>query len=165
MIHLEEITPDNWRIPLQVAPSQKTYAADRATLLARAYAYRNARSCAFLIYADETPVGMGLYYDCADMQCYIFSQLFIDERYQGNGYGLAAAELVLDNMKHDNKYNKVILCYIEGTMLPNVFMKNSASQKQGVMKMKSLWKGHCYETVMRIKRPDCPGAKQEIWQH
>ena len=114
MIHLEEITPDNWRIPLQVAPSQKTYAADRATLLARAYAYRNARSCAFLIYADETPVGMGLYYDCTDMQCYVFSQLFIDERYQGNGYGLAAAELVLDNMKHDNKYHKVILCYIEG---------------------------------------------------
>ena len=113
MIHLEEITPDNWRIPLQVAPSQKTYAADRATLLARAYAYRNARSCAFLIYADETPVGMGLYYDCTDMQCYVFSQLFIDEQYQGNGYGLAAAELVLDNMKHDNKYNKVILCYIE----------------------------------------------------
>ncbi len=42
--------------------------------------------------------------------------LFIDEQYQGNGYGLAAAKLVLDNMKHDGKYNKVILCYIEGNI-------------------------------------------------
>lgn len=93
MIHLEEITPDNWRIPLQTAPSQKAYAADRTTLLARAYAYRKERSCASIIYANEIPVGMGLYYDCPQMECYIFSQLFIDERYQRKGYGLAAKYL------------------------------------------------------------------------
>ena len=83
-------------------------------MLARAYAYRKQRSRAFIICADETPVGMGLYYDLPEMECYDFSQIFIDERYQGQGYGKEAIKLVLDTMKADGKYNKVTLCYIEG---------------------------------------------------
>ncbi|MGN0297664.1 MAG: GNAT family N-acetyltransferase [Lachnospiraceae bacterium] len=45
-----------------------------------------------MIYDDELPVGMGLYYDLPDMECYDFSQLFIDERYQGCGYGKVATK-------------------------------------------------------------------------
>lgn len=114
MIYLADITPDNWRLGLKVAESQKTYVANSAVLLARAYAYRDYRSRAFVIYNDETPVGMGLYYDCPELNSYDFSQIFIDERYQGCGYGKAAAKLVLDEMKSDGKYDKVVLCYIEG---------------------------------------------------
>lgn len=114
MIHFEEITPENWRLPLQTAPSQRAYAADRATLLARAYAYRNAGSRAFVIYQDDTPVGMGLYYDCEELQSYDFSQLFIDERFQGRGYGTEAARLMLECMRRDGRYPKAVLCYIEG---------------------------------------------------
>lgn len=114
MIHLVEIDPDNWRLGLQVSQSQRTHVADSTTLLARAYAYRNQRSRAFVIYDDETPVGMGLYYDLPELECYDLSQLFIDERYQGRGYGKAATKLVLDAMEQDGKYSKVVLCYIEG---------------------------------------------------
>lgn len=57
---------------------------------------------------------MGLYYDLPEMECYDFSQLFIDEQYQGRGYGKAATQLVLDAMKQDGKYGKVALCYVEG---------------------------------------------------
>ena len=114
MIRLVDIDPDNWRLGLKVAPSQKTRVADSATLLARAYAYRDCRSRAFVIYDDETPVGMGLYYDLPEMECYDLSQLFIDERYQGRGYGKAATQLVLDAMKQDGRYGKVALCYVEG---------------------------------------------------
>lgn len=114
MIHLVDITPDNWRSGLKVAPEQERYVANSAVMLARAYAYRNQRSRAFLIYADETPVGMGLYYDLPDMQCYDFSQLFIDERYQGKGYGKEATEMILNAMRADGKYKKVDLCYIDG---------------------------------------------------
>ena len=67
-----------------------------------------------VIYDDETPVGMGLYYDLPEMECYDLSQLFIDERYQGRGYGKAATQFVLDAMKQDGKYGKVALCYVEG---------------------------------------------------
>lgn len=114
MVHLVDITPDNWRLKLQVSEAQKTYVAGSAVLLARAYAYREWRSRAFVVCDDETPVGMGLYYDCPERNAYDFSQFFIDERYQGKGYGKAAAKAVLEAMKQDGKYDKTVLCYNEG---------------------------------------------------
>ena len=84
MIKLVTIDPDNWRLGLKVSETQKRYVSDSMKLLARAYAYRNSRSNAFVIYNDSNPVGMALYYDCDEVNAYDFSQLFIDERYQGN---------------------------------------------------------------------------------
>ena len=114
MIHLVDIDPGNWRLELRVAVSQKNYVSDSYAMLARAYAYREQRSRAFVIYDNETPVGMGMYHDCPDLDAFDLSQIFIDERYQGKGYGKAATKLVLDAMKQDGKYCKAILCYIEG---------------------------------------------------
>ena len=114
MIHLVDIDPSNWRLDLKVAESQKNYVASSAVMLARAYAYKKQRSRAFVIYNDETPVGMGLYHDCPELDAFDLSQLFIDERYQGCGYGRTATKKVLDAMKQDGKYSKVVLCYIEG---------------------------------------------------
>ena len=48
MIRLVDVDPDNWRLGLKVAPSQKTHVADSATLLARTYAFRDYRSRAFI---------------------------------------------------------------------------------------------------------------------
>ena len=76
------------------------------------YAYRNSRSRAFVIYNDETPIGMALYYDMEN--AYDFSQFFIDERYQGNGFGYQAAEMVMNEMRKDGVYDRVVLCYIDG---------------------------------------------------
>ena len=114
MIYLVDIDPSNWRLDLKVAESQKNYVASSAVMLARAYAYRNARSQALLIYEDETPVGMVLYHDEDSLDAYIFSEILIDERFQGKGYGTTATKLVLDRMKKDGRYHKVVLCYIEG---------------------------------------------------
>lgn len=86
MIHLVDVDGQNWRTPLEVAPEQKAYVADRTTLLARAYAFRRQRSRAFFLCDGDTPVGMGLYYDCPELKGYDFSQIFIDRRYQGKGY-------------------------------------------------------------------------------
>ena len=114
MIYLADIDPGNWRLDLKVAESQKNYVASSTVMLARAYAYREQRSRAFAIYDDETPVGMGMYHDCPELNAYDLSQLFIDERHQGRGYGKAATKLVLDAMRLDGKFRKVVLCYIEG---------------------------------------------------
>ena len=114
MIHLVDIDPGNWRLGLRVADSQKNYVSDSYAMLARAYAFREQRSRAFVIYDNETPVGMGMYHDCPDLDAFDLSQIFIDERYQRKGYGKAATKLVLDAMKQDGKYSKAILCYIEG---------------------------------------------------
>ena len=114
MIHLVDIDPGNWRLGLKVSESQENYVSDSYAMLARAYAYREQRSRAFAIYDDENPVGMGLYYDLPDLECYDLSQIFIDERYQGKGYGKVATKAVLEAMKQDGKYSKVVLCYIDG---------------------------------------------------
>ena len=114
MIRLETVNPDNWRLRLKVSDAQKSFVADSATILERAYAYRESRSKAYVIYNDTLPVGMALYYDCAELNAYDLSQLFIDERYQGNGFGIEATKQILDKMKSDSKYDKVMLCYIDG---------------------------------------------------
>ena len=97
--------------------------ADRVTILARAYAYRESRSQAYIIYNDDLPVGMALYYDCDELCAYDLSQLFIDERYQGNGFGAEATRLLLEKMKSDGKYDKVILCYIGGNDARKLYEK------------------------------------------
>lgn len=116
MIRLVEIDAGNWRIPLSVSKEQELYVANTTTILARAYAYRNVRSAAFFIYYDTTPVGMCLYHDEESLNAYIFSELLIDEKFQKKGYGKAATKMVLELMRNDGKYSKVILCYIEGNI-------------------------------------------------
>ena len=113
MIHLKEISPENWRIPLRVSPQQENYVANSMTLLARAYAYRHLGSVAYVIYEDELPVEMTLYYDCPPLNAYDFSQFFIDKRYQGKGYGKKAAQLIIDRMKQEGRFEKIVLCYVE----------------------------------------------------
>ena len=114
MIRLVTVNPDNWRLGLKVSETQKSFVSDSMKLLARAYAYRDSRSNAFVVYNDAVPIGMALYYDCEEANAYDFSQLFIDERYQGNGHGTEAAKQILELMKNDGKYDRVILCYIDG---------------------------------------------------
>ena len=65
-----------------------------------------------IIYNEDIPIGMALYYYIDG--AYDFSQFFIDERYQGNGFGYEAAGYVLREMQKDGVYNRVVLCYIEG---------------------------------------------------
>ena len=114
MIRLENITPENWREPLQVKEEQKGFVSEPYRLLARAYAYREENSRAFLVMAEDKPVGMGLYHDCAELDAYDFSQMLIDKRYQGRGYGREAVRLVLEEMCREAQFDKVVLCYIEG---------------------------------------------------
>ena len=114
MIHLETVTPENWRLGLSVRDDQRSFVSDSACILARAYAYREDRSQAFVIYNDDLPVGMAMYHDLDDWKAYDFSQFFIDQRYQGKGFGHEAAAQILQMMKEDGQYDKVVLCYIDG---------------------------------------------------
>lgn len=114
MIKLADINETNWRIPLSVSEDQRRYVANSTTILARAYAYKESRSRAFLVCCDDVPVGIGLYHDDPEMEAYVFSELFIDQRYQRRGYGKAATQLILDELRRDGRYSRVVLCYIEG---------------------------------------------------
>ena len=153
MIYLENIDPGNWRLNLKVADHQKGYVSDRVTMLARAYAYRDSRSRAFVIYDDETPVGMAMYHDCEDMDAYDLSQLFIDERYQGRGYGKTATQIVLDMMRQEGTYEKVVLCYIEGNVAAKKmyegfgFRECDRDEDEIVMELSLKELGDCHTSV------------------
>lgn len=114
MIRLEPIGPDNWREELAVREDQRRFVSGPMRLLARAYAYRDLGGQAKLILNDDTPVGMLLYHDWPEAGQYVFSQLFIDRRYQRRGLGIQAARLALDEMRTDGRFKKVCLCYVEG---------------------------------------------------
>lgn len=114
MIRLEPIGPDNWREELAVGEDQRRFVSDPNRLLARAYAYRDLGGEARLILDGGTPVGMLLWYHWPEAERYVFSQLFIDRRYQRRGFGGQAARLALDEMRAEGRFPRVCLCYVEG---------------------------------------------------
>lgn len=115
MIHLEKVEGNDYRkfTSLKVKDEQKRYVASNVGILAKAYAYYND-SIVYGIYNDATAVGLALVREYQDDNCYIFDQLMIDEKYQGNGYGKKAIELILNDLKNKNKFKNFFLCYVEG---------------------------------------------------
>lgn len=111
---LVPIDPGNWRIPLSVREDQKHFVSDPMRLLARAYALREQRSVAQHIALNGEPIGMLMYHDWDEGGCYVLSQFFIDQRWQGRGYGYAAMQLVLEDMRRDGRYSLCDLCCCEG---------------------------------------------------
>lgn len=114
MLKIVDVDGDNWIVDLHVSGEQMDYVLDPYGILARAYAYRNEGSRAFFIYDGDTPVGMGLYCDYPELKAYELNQFFIDERYQGRGYGKAALKLIFDEMRRVGRYRRVVLWYIDG---------------------------------------------------
>lgn len=51
---------------------------------------------------------------CQSLRAYALSQQFIDARYQGRGYGTEAVRLLLQGLKADGKFGRVVLCYVDG---------------------------------------------------
>lgn len=142
MIHLEEVSPDNRRLDLHVRNDQKDFAANSITLLARAYAYRNSGSRALIIYNEDIPIGMALYYYIDG--AYDFSQFFIDERYQGNGFGYEAAGHVLREMQKTGFITELSFAILKETKRQNNCTLNSAlTIREKLTATKSLWRKNC----------------------
>ena len=146
MIRLVTITPDNWRLGLSVREDQYDYVSDSSGILARAYAYRDNRSQAFVIYDDNVPVGMAMYHDLDDWKAYDFSQFFIDHRYQRKGYGLKAAEMILEKMKADGKHDRVfmffsVVIWFSGRMIKEI---NCLVPQPAVTSFSYVWKLICW---------------------
>lgn len=112
-LHFEDVDGNNWLTDVNVAEEQKRFVASKDHLLARAYAFRDRRSRAFFVMVGTVPVDMGLYYDADPIQTYFLSQLFIDECYQGRGYGEAALNMILELLRRDGKYPAVRLICLE----------------------------------------------------
>jgi diamine N-acetyltransferase len=99
-VSLRGVTLENWRATLRLAvhPDQQRFVAEYAPIaaIALAKAYLRPGGAIWLpyaIYAGSTLVGFtALAYEPASSEEYWIFHFFIDERYQGRGYGKAALE-------------------------------------------------------------------------
>ena len=114
MLKMVDIDHETGALGLEVNEDQKNFVASELVILARAYIFRKFRSRAFYLFDGEAAVGIALYYDCPERNAYDFCQLFIDKNHQKKGYGKEAIALILDELKKDGKYDKVVMCYVEG---------------------------------------------------
>lgn len=114
MLTLEPIDRDNWRTRLAVKEEQQRFVAAPAVILARAYAYNAQRSRAVYLCLDGEPIGMALWYDWPEGGAYILSEYFIDARWQGQGHGLQGAKMIVDLLRREGRWPRILLCYVAG---------------------------------------------------
>ena len=100
MIHLKEITEDNFidAFNLKLAPGQEQFVSHPIRSLAQAYVYRD-QCQPFGIYHDGEMVGYVMVIYDYDIPEYDIWHMMIDETKQGNGYGGAALDRVLDYIR------------------------------------------------------------------
>jgi diamine N-acetyltransferase len=84
---------------LEVAPDQQQFVSNAADSIREAAKEPDGRALYWAIYADGTPVGFVMISDDVGGP-YYFPQylwkLFIDQRYQGRGYGTATLDLIAE---------------------------------------------------------------------
>ena len=109
-ITIREVTDENWRetLKLAVQPEQQRFISDYAPIAAIALAKAYIRPggtlwTPYAIYAGATMVGFfALAYKPDTNDQYWLFHLFIDQRYQGRGYGMAAMRRLIALVKQDH---------------------------------------------------------------
>lgn len=118
---LKEITKDNLTdvLKLKVGEGQDGFVADNSVSIAQAhysdYAWFRA------IYADDIPVGFIMLSDNPEEGDYFLWRLMVDGKYQGQGYGKKAVELLVDYVKTRPNANELLVSYGEGEAGPAKF--------------------------------------------
>ena len=113
MIRLADVTEDNWceAASLSVKENQKEYLAPAIGILARGYVYRNCNARIFVVENESIIVGLALVREFTDEPLgYDLQQFMIDQKYQGKGYGTAALELILKELRREGHYDHVEVC-------------------------------------------------------
>lgn len=105
-----EVTRENWwaTLSLTVFPEQQQFVAAYAPIAALALAKAYVRPggvmwVPYAIYADAELVGFTeLAYHPGSSEDYWIFHFFIDQRYQGRGYGTAALEQLVELIRHEH---------------------------------------------------------------
>lgn len=99
MLSLKPITKDNWlqAISLNVREDQEDFVASNAFSLAQLNYLDHFYAKG--IYLDEQMIGFALYGIDEEDQAYWLYRFMIDARYQGNGYGAKAVQLIIEDVK------------------------------------------------------------------
>ena len=108
-VTIRKVTGDNWRetLELGVRPEQQRFISDYAPIAAIALAKAYIRPggmvwTPYAIYAGAMMVGFfTLAYEPDTADQYWLFHFFIDQRYQGRGYGMAAMQRYIELVKQD----------------------------------------------------------------
>lgn len=115
-VTLKDITRENFEelISLFVDQEQEQFVASNLYTIAQMQF--KEEKIAKGVYVDEKAVGLIAY----DLEDYDIWRLMIDARFQGNGYGRKAMEIVLDILRKDSRLETARTCIV----VENVAMRN-----------------------------------------
>ena len=145
MVELSPVTKDNFAaiINLEVSQDQQQYVASNLYSIAESKVYPE---CVPLgIYAKDKPVGFLMYAFNQEDGSYWVARLMIDRYFQGKGYGKAALELAIEQLK-----NKPICNHVKLSIEPGNHTAEKIYASLGFKKTSEIVDG---EEVMRLDFP------------
>ena len=130
-VALREITEETLDavLRLQVSEPQRKFVADNARSIAQAHFSPHAWFRA--IYADDTPVGFVMLWDDLDKPEYYLWRLMIDERYQGNGFGRRAVELLIRHVRSRPNASELLTSVVQADGGPQGFYERLGFELTG----------------------------------
>jgi diamine N-acetyltransferase len=168
-ITLREITPDNYEavIELKVAPGQENFVAPNVHSLAEAKVFPGLVPLA--IYNEELPVGFTMYGIHPESKEHWIIRLMVDAKYQGNGYGRSAMQILIQRMRLHTDCRELYVSYEPDNAVAARLYSSLGFQPTGrveggetVVRLSPVTDLHacprCGETVGEIRwgQTDCP---------
>jgi diamine N-acetyltransferase len=113
-VALREITPENFSavINLDVAEDQKLFVAPNVKSIAQAKIYPDSIPLAVYSGDGDELVGFVMYGYDPDDEKYYLGRLMIDAKFQGKGYGRAAALEVIRRMREIEDCRAIYLSFV-----------------------------------------------------
>jgi len=136
MISLRPITDANRQEveALRVSPGQEQFVSNVVESLQEAAEYPGAHAIYWAIYAEETPVGFVMIADEVDSPDYtpqFLWKLLIDERHQGQGYGKATLDQIVEYFRGRPDVDAVTTSAVPGEGSPVTFYEQYGFVRTG----------------------------------
>ena len=136
MVSLRPITESNREAleALEVAPGQEQFVSNVADSLLEAAADPDGRALYWAVYSDETPVGFVMISDEVGAPGYIphyLWKLFIDERYQRQGFGTATLDLIVEYFRGRPEVDVLSTSAGQGDGSPITFYEHYGFEQTG----------------------------------
>ena len=121
-VSLREVTKETVRAitALKVGPGQDRFVAPNAVSIAQAYFSRDV-AWFRAIYVGEEPAGFVMLDDDAPKQSYSLWRYMIDQRFQGQGIGRRALDLVIDYVRTRPGAKALLTSIVPGDGSPGPF--------------------------------------------
>jgi diamine N-acetyltransferase len=121
-VTLREVTKETLLpvLRLKVAPEQEGFVATNAVSIAQAH-FHPETAWFRAVYLDDMPVGFVMVEDDAAQSTYMLWRFMIDARYQGQGIGRRALELVIDHVRTRPGATELLTSCVPGEGSPGPF--------------------------------------------